>query len=84
MVKNDMPNEARSAPAVSARSTKNDPKLCVARSIVPSAGFNRYWNPLDDEASGTEVRFTSSAREMASRAASAAARSRSKSPVWTS
>jgi len=44
----DTPNDARPLPAPSARSTKNPPKLSVARSTVPRSGFNRYRNPLDE------------------------------------
>ena len=35
------PNDAWPRPAVSARSRKNGPKVCVGRCIVPSSGFSR-------------------------------------------
>src|SRR6185436_16039129 len=78
-----MPNDAWWRPAVSARSMKNGPKLCVARSTVPSAGFRRYTNAPDELVTGSVARLARSAREMVSLVASAASRSRSMLPVAT-
>src|SRR5579872_7087723 len=80
---NESPNDAWWRPAVWARSTKNGPKLCVERSTVPSSGFKRYTKPLDEVATGSVARFASTAREIVWLVASAAVRSRWKSPVDT-
>src|SRR6185295_1548782 len=78
-----MPTDAWWRPAVSARSMKNGPKLCVARSTVPSAGLRRYTNAPDEEVSGRVARLARSALEIVSLVARAASRSRSMLPVAT-
>jgi hypothetical protein len=78
-----MPNDAWRRPAVSARSMKKGPKLCVARSTVPSAGFRRYRKAPDEVATGSVARLARSAFEIVSLVASAAARSRSMLSVAT-
>ena len=77
------PSDAWPAPAVSAFSTKNGPNVSLARSTVPSVGFNRYEKPLDDVLTGSVATEASSARVSVSRVASAASRSLSKSLVCT-
>lgn len=67
-------------PDVSARSTKNGPKLLLARSRVPRSELNKYVKPLDEVLIGNVASSISSAREIVSRVAAVASASFSMSP----